>query len=391
MNKECPGELSYENEMQKGFVMINEALKKDVGIVTFWESQDNYGQILQNFALVNFLQRLGYNAFLIKSTSKVKTSFFHKITTFIRLLVQPQHLKKYVVNFLLKNKMHSANQSHTRYFDSFRNKYIPSSVYYSFEDICLKPPKLYAYICGSDQIWNYVSRYYFLDFVPDGSKKIAYAASMGGFIPSKKEQRKIIEYLSSYALISLREESALQFIQGLGFSDAALVPDPTLLLNVMSYEKLCKKSDEPYLLLYLLGNKLEFNLDEIYTYARKKGLLVIYVASQGRIDNYEKEYPSVEEWLSLVKNASYVVTNSFHGTVFSLLFHKKFMTLLLSDLFAGMNDRIVGLLSRYNLKSRLYRDSFDTLDDYIDYSCFESVVELERDNAKKLLLDALES
>lgn len=127
----------------------------------------------------------------------------------------------------------------------------------------------------------------------------------------------------------------------LGRSDASLVPDPTLLLSVHDYSSIaapCLYSQD-YLLLYLLGNEIDFDVAEVYAWARSRHIEVKYVASQGRQDAYDKIYPNVDEWLSLIRNARYVVTNSFHGMVFSIIFNKPFVVIPLAGSFTRMNDR----------------------------------------------------
>ena len=105
---------------------------------------------------------------------------------------------------------------------------------------------------------------------------------------------------------------------------------------------------------------------EVYAWARSRHIEVKYVASQGRQDAYDKIYPNVDEWLSLIRNARYVVTNSFHGMVFSIIFNKPFVVIPLARSFTRMNDRIFDTLSAVHLTERIYKNSLDILLDPLD-------------------------
>jgi hypothetical protein len=285
------------------------------------------------------------------------------------------------------------NAIHPRNFQSFRKKNIPSTKMYSQFELYNNPPIFDAYICGSDQIWSGLSAVHYLQFVPISRKKIAYAASMGGYKPSEKERIVLKRFVKDFSYVSLRERQALEFFKKYDICQAECVPDPTFLLTKNEYKKLYENnkspSRKPYVLLYLLGNKLQFNVSEIYEYAKKRMLDVIYVASQGRTDGYPKEYPSIEEWLELVENADIVVTNSFHGTVFSMLYRKKFVTLLLTGIFAKMNDRITDMLHKYGLENRIYSRQLEDYDDVVDYSIYDSVVDKEREYVRDKLIDTI--
>jgi hypothetical protein len=123
-----------------------------------------------------------------------------------------------------------------------------------------------------------------------------------------------------------------------------------------------------YLLTYFLGTRTAIDWNEIHRFAKKNHLEVVYIASQGQIDKFDHTNASVEEWLSLVAHAEYVVTNSFHGTVFSLLFGKRFLTYPITGPNARMNDRITTLLSPLRLENRVYRGKIDAIKDGIHYN-----------------------
>ena len=107
---------------------------------------------------------------------------------------------------------------------------------------------------------------------------------------------------------------------------------------------------------------------------------VKYVSSQGRVDSFKKEYPTIEDWIQLIENAKYVITNSFHGMAFSIIMNAPFIVIPLAGSFVRMNGRIYDILSMLKLKSRIYKDNLDILLSEIDFSrCI---------NASKLHSDA---
>ena len=232
---------------------------------------------------------------------------------------------------------------------------------------------------GSDQVWGWFYNENLLNFGPRNIKRIAFAPSFGGRPPRNEAQWKILsKHLKQFDLVTVREPEGIEYCKKAGYTKAYHIPDPTLLLNVSSYEPFCensKKREKKYILLYLLGNYTNINLKEIYQFAQKKDLDVIYVESQGRIDDYEKEYPTIPEWLTLVKNAEYVFTNSFHGTAFSIIFHKKFLTFPLIGIFERMNHRVYSILEKYSLKSRIYDGDVNIINNTIDYTEVENIRE----------------
>lgn len=153
--------------------------------------------------------------------------------------------------------------------------------------------------------------------------------------------------------------------------DAEWIPDPTLLLSSDDYRNIyqdkrnsIRKIKEKFLLIYLVLSKYKsFDLAFIYKYAVDKGLKVIYVTEDKINDSYEKYYPTIPEWLYLVAQAEYVVTNSFHGTVFSLIFHKQFGTIPLVGYSSATNKRIESLYELFHIEDRfIYDEDLSILD-----------------------------
>ena len=149
------------------------------------------------------------------------------------------------------------------------------------------------------------------------------------------------------------------------------------------YDKNLSVGSIPYIFLYLLGNEIPLKVDEIFDFATKNNLRIIYVTAHGRQDNHVKEYPEISQWLQLIEHSDYVITNSYHGTIFSILYHKKFLSIPLVGIRSRMNTRLDELLSRYNLKDRLYSNSLEQLFNEIDYSYFERINNIEKQHVRE--------
>ena len=339
-----------------------------IGVITFCNSKDNYGQMLQIYALQCFLRKMGHECFLIRynDSPKAIASFkWSKIMTY--LCKFPQYVIWYIQqkkeNCRQKAYATSAQSSNAaRRFDDFLNDNVEMTpLIYDEKSIIDNPPQADTYVCGSDQIWCGDWAYY-LNFAPEDAIKIAYAPSMGGitnFSPEyEAEMKRLIHRLD---FVGMREQSGVEVCKRLGRADAVKVVDPTLLLGTEDYDKIKVpvKVQKPYLFLYLLGNPIGYKTKYFYDYATTKGLDVVYVASQGRIDEYDKFPAQVGEWLYLLSNAEMVITNSFHCTVFSLIYHRRVVTVPLVGGYERMNTRINELLENTELERLILNDDIN--------------------------------
>ncbi len=349
-----------------------------IGILTFWWSNDNYGQLLQCYALQKYLRDMGHDAFLIKynyNSDLVKNPLFFKLLKALNPI--------FLVRFFLNRKhivdLNKEEKSHNREFETFRMKYIRSSekIYNSYLELKDDSPEADIYIVGSDQVWNYKYldtprsasfRPMFLDFGNEQVKRIAYAASWG-VKELPEEIRKIIKpFLSKFDYIGVREKSGLELCRECDRDDAEWVCDPTLLLSANTYRKIYLENDisKPkikYILLYMLNNECDFDIQQVYDFAEKKELEVIYVTGNGIIDKRQKNYATIPEWLYLVDNAEYVITNSFHCGVFSTIFYKQFGIVPLTGKAEGMNVRFESLFELRGIGNRFILDNdFSILD-----------------------------
>ena len=350
-----------------------------IGIMTYWWANDNYGQLLQCYALQQYLRDKGHEPFLIRYNWRTD---LNKAPVWSRLykLFNPICVYKYLKRKIIKTKVIVNKIIVDREFDAFRSKYITQSSerYDSYSTLFNNPPDADAYIVGSDQVWNffgndfYVIRNaihaYMLDFGDKDIKKIAYAASWSVYSVPNKFKKEIYPLLRNFNYVSVREKNGIELCKDCGRNDAELVCDPTLLLDSNTYRKLYKentirKISDKYLLLYLLGNDCDFDLSYIQQFAISKGLKLVYIPGSGANIECEKYDATIYEWLYLFDNAEYIITNSFHGCVFSYIFKKQFGVFRLNGRFEGMNTRLITLFEELRISDRfISKYDFSILD-----------------------------
>lgn len=356
-----------------------------IGIVTFWDSKDNYGQLLQAYSLCRYLFTLGHRPYIIRYK-------YREPRTLKYWLKKPYLLACEIKYFLVAPKKYRETRqlqrmalSHDRKFDAFRSRYIPmSESIYNQHELKKTPPKSDVYMSGSDQIWSRLDPVYYLEFSPDGIPCLAYGPSCGGQVFTPDEKAVLQKYLKRYCFIGLRESRDTELMNELGFNGATTVVDPTMLLSANDYNQVAdnRYGTGNYILVYFIGTKYDFDLKDVYHYAEQNQLKVRYVASQGCYDEYEKIYPTVEEWLGLVRGASYVVTNSFHGTVFSLIYHRNFLVIPQTGTSTRMNARLTDLLRPLCLENRIYGGDINVLNHDVDYDKFDKILNYQIQQSK---------
>lgn len=370
-----------------------------IGVVTFWWSDDNYGQLLQAYALQRVLKEMGHEPFLIKydRRSDVDHSLKARVRTLKDILLFQCNIRDF---FNTKSRVVNNDK---RNFSMFRDKYfIFSELYTTYEELRTNPPKADVYIVGSDQVWHFPSKsfyklknwanVYFLNFGSESIKRISYAASFSLNDISTDFGKFITPLLKRFSLVTVREKSGISICQKCLVESPLLALDPTLLLTSKQWLNLTLNISSPtdMLLCYFLGNKCEISFDEIYNISLEHGWKIKYIASQGQMAEYDTITPSIEEFLSLVNSAKLVVTNSFHGTVFSIIFNVPFLVVPLCGEFQSMNDRVFTLLKMFQLEDRIYSSTINLHNQSLININWESVncILAER---RKEMLDLLKS
>lgn len=338
-----------------------------IGIMTLWATQHNYGAVLQCYALQEYLRKKGHSPYLIRYKAVKRKISVSKISA-AKILT---YLKRIMTELRKKNI-----KDEPRYFSEFIDRYMGQTeeLFSSWEELSSNPPKADMYIAGSDQIWNFYDvplalckeniHAYFLDFGDSKIRRAAYAASWDKRYVTKEQLGEIKKLIKKFDYVSVREKTGLELCESCGITNAEWVPDPTLLLSAGDYRKLYSQEDiiirkvqERYVLLYMvLSNNNTFDISSVYKFAAEKKLRVIYVAEDKTLNTYEKYYPTIQEWLYLMDNAEYVITNSFHGTVFSLIFQKQFGTIPLKGYVQATNARIQSLYDMFQIPDRFIID-----------------------------------
>lgn len=379
-----------------------------IGIITYWSSDDNYGQQLQCYALQRFLRDKKHNAFLIKykPTAEQKSKWDKlKGISIGKLLdkLSSAKRKEIAINKLLGNENKELNKA--RMFEKFRNDHLNTTEieYHSIEELRQNPPEAEVYICGSDQVWNNSlhsknTAGWYLDFGNPSIQRISYAASIGRNI-EKGEQSTFKTYLNHLNAISVRESSAQALCQSLGFSNVEVVGDPTLLLSANHYLSLCKdipKQEHPYLFMYMLNISTpeEIGWDKVSAYLQARSLDLKTVCSSGYLPARElipdnrNILASIPEWIALIRDARYVITTSFHGMMFCILLHKPFLVMKLTNQYAKGNNRMTSLLATLGIEERIHNSSlpFDRqMENEINWTEVEKKLAALRNNSIKFI------
>lgn len=318
------------------------------GIMTFF-SANNYGAVLQAYALQKKL-----------TSENIDCEFIDYRCEAIEKMHQPR--KYSVKNGLLDNAKNIVRnmrlKPRLKAFAPFRET-MPHSKPYTKDTIAQANDAYDAFITGSDQVFSFdltgCDKAYFLDFVSDDKKKISYAASMGKYHDEYRVFYK--EQLSRFDLLSFREKATADKIKSELDIDGRIIPDPVFLLTGEEWKKslkTAKKADEKYVFVYALYGSRTL-LEAAQRLAREKKCKLYIVTKMNRLSvNADRilRAASPEEFIGLIANAEYVLSDSFHGTSFALLFRKQFYTVLPPRSTA----RITDLLSSEELKARIIDD-----------------------------------
>lgn len=313
---------------------------KKIGIVTI--ESFNLGNRLQNYALQNVLEKLGFQVETIQRS---------------RPVTGKERIKKLAINFV-----QTVLQSKGAKFRSF-NSLIHKSKYYALsdEDFNIVIDEYDYFIAGSDQIWNpyydFVGKVDYLTFAKP-KQKIAYAASFGVSELPIETKEIIAKYLMEFSHISVREKTGANIIKELCGKNVPVVLDPTLMLSADEWRKLEKKPSkapkQKYVLVYSVERMSDKMKDAVEDISKTKKVVDVRACQT----NGHEWSVGPAEFLYLIDHAEMLYTDSFHGTVFSILFHTKFKVFNREGL--QMNSRIDTLLEETGMKNM---NTFDNIDE----------------------------
>lgn len=344
-------------------------MKKTVGIATL-HTAINYGVYLQAYALQEKIRSFGYDTQIINYDKRVDKK--QKKTSIQKAKKVWSHTKNFH-EIVERKKFNELPQSkkRAREFARFSNERFTLSPYCNdCEDVkTFAQEKFDACVCGSDQIWNpghtQMNPFYFLDFI-SSDKKIAYSPSVSCVSIPEEYKKDFYKKVGSFRFISTREKTGSSLIeQGLQ-RQCPTVIDPTLLFEKDFYEKIAVKkrlSEEPYVLCYFL-KFTDLHRRAVEIVKNRYNLKVVSIACTPSVYKQlegEKIFAGIEEFLALVRDAEFVLTDSFHGTSFSTVFRKPFYSLKnYGD--EGKFTRLSDFLSEIGLEKRIVtKENIDAL------------------------------
>ena len=303
----------------------------------------NYGALLQYYALQKVLEKEGFDTYWLryrmqpsKKTPKER----------VRIL---KHWKR--------NRKISCTKKRIMDFVD-KNLKLSPKIYFSYTELEENLPEADIYLTGSDQVWGGTLKANYLCFVPEKSKKVSYGASFGKGSISEEQKEIIKPWLKCFQGITVREKSGVSICAEMGIS-ATQVLDPTLLLIKEDYPTIEVEDKDKYIFGYFLNvkDRNDIPIDTIKQYCARQNMALHItggVAGVNCIVPIEEQcFLNVEEWLTKYKNAECIITNTFHGTVFAIIFRKPFLVVLQKGESASQNERLYSLLEMFGLSGRI--------------------------------------
>ena len=366
-------------------------LKRKICIISAYAYIDqhlNYGSMFQYFALQKQLESMGYEPYWLRYT-----------------LPSDNHDNKFklLIKKCLFYKTNKRTSSALKKMHDFveKNCSLSNNIYSDFDELKNNCPEADIYLTGSDQVWGGELKANYLLFVPFSAPKIAYAASFGKAEISPEKANIIKPWLERFDFISVREKSAVDICKQMGIK-AELVLDPTLFLNMNDYpaESLEKKHLANYIFGYFLNikdkNSLPIdNIEKSFQINNQK------LICAGGVSALERFYPKVkvgyyspQEWLGMYRDADGIVTNTFHGVVFSIIFKKQFVVFLQKGHSEKQNERIMSVLKLFDLIDRIYDEEcnlFEKMNQPINWENIEKKYYTEKARSLTYLKRAIEN
>lgn len=334
----------------------------NIGIVTF-EFNYNYGALLQAYSLVNCLRQMGHNVVIFNRG----WGSWDDINRHISL---KQRIRGLIGRYMTLRGM-----------ENFRRRYLPlTAPIRSDKQLRDEARRCDLIVVGSDQIWSAgtveaMGGYYFADFaIEAGIPVISYAASMGkGTFDVTSEQKDRVRYLlSHYRAVSCREMQMIPILKQLGVKSPRCVLDPTLLVDFGIFKKLTIRGGEKSHIVHYFLDKDKIRQEILRRVETVFGTKSVNIyLPESNLPLYRSVYPSVESWLTKIKNARFVLTDSFHGMVFSIIFKRNFAV------FANRERgtaRFESLLSQLGLEKRIVSTPYEAMqlcNTPIDYTVVE--------------------
>ncbi len=349
---------------------------KKIGIITI-NDHNNYGNRLQNYAVQEVIKKLGADPTTLKNVPATNT--------------KDKYLLRKLKSFLNKDS-YSEIEERRKCFEQFNKNIDFSSKKFN---IFSKSNNFDYFLTGSDQVWNpnfgRLREVDLLEFAPN-EKRISFSASFGVSELPEQYKNKTQKALNNFKAISVREDAGKKIVENLtGRKDVEVLVDPTMLLSPEDWDKVARKPEElktnKYILNYFLGELSEARKKEIQKIADENGCEIINI-----LDKNSPFYcTGPSEFLYLEKNAFLICTDSFHSSVFAILYNRPFVVFNREDNIVSMNSRIETLISKFNLKNREYNNNNITPENLNqDYTEAYKILDEERERSLNFLKKALD-
>jgi hypothetical protein len=390
--------------------------RKVGGVVIMRPNHNNYGTSLQGFATIKVIEKLGYPFRIIRYNKKRAIKEL--------LLTLPGLLRSGALQQFLKGReRRKFRQTHPEYanlvkkrtdtVNKFKDKYFePLCDYYTGWNALKNGSKNYDIVfVGSDQVWSPMSLYagfYNLMFVDESVPQFSYASSFGKSFIMKHQKKGVAKFLNKMDAIGVREIRGKEIVEELTSKKATVVADPTLLLSqsdwIETISASTAKIDCPYILCYMLGPR-EDNRKAVIELSKQTGLKIVVFRHMDYYEPADEHFGDIPiydadclDFVKLLSNAEYVVTDSFHCSVFSILFHKNFLTFyrLKPTDKRSSHSRIDSLLSLFGLQDRICTldesdcNLLDKINKMVDWNTVDQNLEKYRTNSLAFLQECLE-
>lgn len=377
-------------------------MKKIGCVIAYKKNHTNYGTSLVGYALIKKIQQLGYDVEIINYVKNL--SLIDKIRYVLNAYRcgELEKLLKLSINkntvtsdpkltAYIKQRIDAVEQyKKLKLYPLFHN-------YVGFKSLVKGAHQYSTVIVGSDQVWTPLSlpnKFFNLLFVDDSVKKVAYASSFGVSEIPEFQKKATGKYLDRFAYIGVREQRGKEIVDSLSHKTAQVVADPTLLLNRDEWEKEIEDSKinetEPYIFCYFLGTNQDAR-KAVNELKAKTGLKIITIRHMDEYvpedENFGDEAPynvGPNDFVKYISKATYVCTDSFHCTAFSIQFHRDFMTFyrFASNNKAGRNSRIDSLFNTLQInKNHIYNGNIDLINDPINWSIVDKLLKRLRQDS----------
>ena len=336
--------------------------------ITTWADY-NYGASLQAYALLTYLQKQGHDARLIKFLPPYQTRMYD----YMWVNPESKASRYWVTRWAYRAAkfiQRMTTLGRKKVFDEFNFKTLDTTAetYRSYEELCANPPEADLYIVGSDQVWNVLydagrDPSFYLEFVKHG-RKASYAASFSYLDVDEANRKRIAASLSKFDGVAVREYQGKDLLQDMGI-EGTWVLDPVFLLPLSEWDRLAAETDaavyassDKYVLIYdFEGN------DDLKTfaqeYAGRHGLKIYAITDKYPLAYADKNFKAAgpKEFVRMIAGCEAFISNSFHGTAFSIMYHKP--VFVFNRKRHKVNSRMESLLTLFELKDCVVNDNTD--------------------------------